>query len=171
MKWSEKSCKKFHVAASKPDVLARAIVECCAASSAGRDFCHGTYWLEGDGFMAVAAFKILDDLRQTLDDGIILEGLEVAAGEAALIMAPVRIAQELLATTARDEYTRALEVEVSTKAAGATLVVDTPATIGRGGTRPAKTNRATATAQLSGRAADTAAGGYSCYRGTTQGHA
>jgi len=113
--------------------------------------------LEGDGFMAVAAFKILDGLRQTLDDGIILEGLEVAAREAAIIMTPVRIAQELLVTTAREEYTRALEVEVSTKAAVATLVVDTSATIGRGGTRPAKTNRASATAQLSGRAADTAA--------------
>ena len=80
--------------------------------------------------MAVAAFKILDDLRQTLDDGIILEGLEVAAREAVLIMTPVRIAQELLVTTAREEYTRALEVEASTKAAVATLGVDTPATIG-----------------------------------------
>ena len=45
-KWSEKSCRKYHAAASKPDVLARAIVECCAASSAGKAFCHGTYWLE-----------------------------------------------------------------------------------------------------------------------------
>ncbi len=36
--------------------------------------------------MAVAAFKILDDLRQTLDDGIVLEGLEIAAAEAARII-------------------------------------------------------------------------------------
>ena len=46
MKWAEKACRKFAAAASKPEVLARALVECCAASSAGKAFCHGTYWLE-----------------------------------------------------------------------------------------------------------------------------
>jgi hypothetical protein len=34
MKWAEKACRKFAAAAAKPDVLARALVECCAASSA-----------------------------------------------------------------------------------------------------------------------------------------
>ena len=88
--------------------------------------------------MAVAAFKILDDLRQTLDDGIVLEGLEIAAAEAARIMVPVRIAAEAALNTAREELAAALEVEVTAKAAEETPVID--GQVGRGGQRPAKTN-------------------------------
>ncbi len=67
--------------------------------------------------MAVAAFKILDDLRQTLDDGIVLEGLEIAAAEAARVMEPVRIAAVAALNTTREELAVALQVEVTAKAA------------------------------------------------------
>jgi hypothetical protein len=105
--------------------------------------------------MAVAAFKILDDLRQTLDDGVVLEGIEIAAAEAARIMEPVRVAAVAALNTAREELAVALKVEGTAKAADETPAIDGP--VGRGGQRPAKTNRATATEQLAGRAADAAA--------------
>jgi hypothetical protein len=106
--------------------------------------------------MAVVAFKILDNIRQTLDAGIILDGLEIAAAEAARIMEPVQVASETPLIVARAELVRALEEEVRAKDAAETqILVD--ATVGRGGHRPAKSNRPTATEQLAGRAADTAA--------------
>ena len=42
-KWAEKSNKKFALAAAKPEVMGRAIVQNCAASAAGREFCYATY--------------------------------------------------------------------------------------------------------------------------------
>jgi hypothetical protein len=105
--------------------------------------------------MAVVAFKILDGIRQTLDAGITLDGLDIAAAEAARIIQPVQVASETTLFVARAELVRAMEEEVRAKAAADTQVVD--ATVGRGGYRPAKSNRPTATEQLAGRAADTAA--------------
>jgi hypothetical protein len=70
-------------------------------------------------------------------------------------MEPVRIAAVAALNTAREELAVALEVEVTAKAAEEIPVIDGP--VGRGGQRPAKTNRATAIEQLAGRAADTAA--------------
>jgi hypothetical protein len=105
--------------------------------------------------MAVVAFRILDNIRQTLDDGIVLDGLEISAAEAARIMAPVQVAAETNLIAARAELERAMEEEVRAKAAAETQVLD--ATVGRGGIRSAKSNRPTATEQLTGRAADTAA--------------
>ena len=105
--------------------------------------------------MAVVAFRILDGIRQTLDDGIVLDGLEISAAEAAQIMAPVQVETETPLIVARAELVRAMEEEVRAKAAAETEVLD--ATVGRGGIGSAKSNRPTATEQLAGRAADTAA--------------
>ncbi len=55
MKWAEKACLKFAAAASKSEVLA--LVECCAASSAGKEFCHGTYWLIGGSVLVPSYFS------------------------------------------------------------------------------------------------------------------
>ena len=59
--------------------------------------CH----LEGNGFMAVTTFPILDNLRQLIEDGIVLDGLPEAAEEAAAIMAPAMEAQQRTLTIAR----------------------------------------------------------------------
>ncbi len=44
--------------------------------------------------MAVVSFKILDNIRQALDAGIILDGLEIVAAESARIMEPVQVSSE-----------------------------------------------------------------------------
>ena len=88
--------------------------------------------------MAVVAFRILDGIRQTLDDGIVLDGLEISAAEAARIMAPVQVETETPLIVARAELVRAMEEEVRAKAAAETQVLD--ATVGRGGIRSAKSN-------------------------------
>ncbi len=70
-------------------------------------------------------------------------------------MEPVQVAAETPLSVARAELVRAMEEEVRAKAAAETEIVD--ATVGRGGYRPAKSNRPTATEQLTGRGAETAA--------------
>ena len=66
--------------------------------------------------MAVTTFPILDNLRQLIEDGIVLDGLPEAAEEAAAIMAPAMEAQQRVLTIARQELDSALANEIQAKA-------------------------------------------------------
>jgi hypothetical protein len=77
---------------------------------------HARHHLEGNGFMAVTAFAMLDYLRQLIEDGIVLDGLPEAAEEAAAIMAPAMEAQQRVLTIARQELDSALANEIQAKA-------------------------------------------------------
>ena len=87
-KYAEKSMRKMQLKARDPGTLSKAVVQLAAICNAGLPFCQATYNLEGDGFLAPIAHSILHGLNSSIERGITLDGLELAATRAVEIMKP-----------------------------------------------------------------------------------
>jgi hypothetical protein len=90
---------------AEPAFISKVIVQAAAQADAGLPFCLATYVLEAAAPMIFVAYEVMAELDETLARGIALPKMEVAATEAAAIMAAECAPLDAAITAAQAELT------------------------------------------------------------------